>query len=95
MWPPNVRRALALCLILCLPGCVLPWKRPSAPRQSLPVACAPAALTQCEGLGVTLPTRISADTAGMVAELALRALIACAQRHDELRECVRKHNSGK
>ncbi len=86
-------QALAWCLLLSLTGCALLRPQPPAPRQSLPLKCAPQATERCEGIGILPPQSLSADAAAVFAELSLIALQACSVRHDELRDCVRRHNA--
>ena len=89
---PIARLVLVLFLPLSLTGCGWRLSKPSTSPPSLPVVCLPAALERCAGVGVTVPEVLSADTAALIGELAVRALIACSVRHDELRRCVADHN---
>lgn len=92
MFRAHARLVLAWCLIPLLSACGLLLPKPPQPRQSLPLTCAPRATEPCEGIGIVPPETLSADVAAAVAELSLKALTACAVRHDELRICVQRHN---
>ncbi len=88
-----MKRAFLLALVLATAGCSLFPRRQPEP-QRVPVACAPAAMAQCEVIGATVPEALTADTAALLAELAVRAWTACRVRHAELIRCVTEHADG-
>ena len=85
--------ATALCL-LTLPGCSLLRPAKAEPVQVAvyqPLECNDRALTACDGV----PVREYTTAEGLALGLgeALRALLDCQDKHDELRKCVADHNA--
>jgi hypothetical protein len=85
--------AIALCLSL-LPGCSLlrpPKAEPVQVPVRQPVECNDRALSACDGV----PVREYTTAEGLALGLgeALRALLDCQDKHDELRKCVADHNA--
>lgn len=84
--------AIALCL-LTFPACSLlrpPKAEPVQVPVRQPVECNDRALSACDGV----PVREYVTGEGLALGLgeALRALLDCQDKHNELRKCVADHN---